>query len=214
MAFDNWQCGICHSLIIGNHYETHHLDYSRLGHEDMEHDLITLCITCHKKFHAIWKKQDFWNPGRESPLAHWRAYSLQDTARLCSMYRREDYWQGGKENLCNENYTMGLIDRYFAEMEITEPVVISEHDIMMVFRNWRYDIILKNAADGVDPEQWLDATFGPKGGKGGNPVRAQARAFYTKHPVAAIKRIYKEDPNIIILMDEIKKMEEQNNEQA
>lgn len=206
LAFDNWQCGICHTEIKDKRYETHHLNYSHLGDEDIEHDLITLCHDCHMTFHSLWDRAKKWE---STPYTHWQDFSLPDTAKLCYQYLDEDFICGnGGCNLCSLDTITGIIDRYFVEHEIVDPVRISEDDVRLYVRNKRYEIFLEAIKDpAFELEAWLDSRFGPKGGPGGNSKRAEARRFFTKHKIGAMKRIYKENENINILMTEVKKQE-------
>ena len=203
LAFDCWQCGICHAQITDNRYETHHLNYSRLGNEDVEHDLITLCHDCHSVFHSVWEKSKTWE---STPYTHWRDFSLPDTAALCHQYQEHDFICGsGEYNLCNISTAQEFIDKYFADHSITDPVRISEDDIRLFFRNKRYELFFAaNEQPDFNLEQWLDERFGEKRIPGGNSKRAEARRFFTKHKLAAMKRIYKENDNINILMAEVK----------
>lgn len=205
LAFDNWQCGFCHAAIDSDHYETHHLNYSRLGNEDMEHDLITLCRMCHTNFHAVWERSKKWE---STPLTHWRDFSLPDTAMLCYRYLHEDFMFGGEYNLCSVDTIRGFIDQYFIDFQLTTPVRIAEEDIQLYVRNKRYDLFFAvYKEDWFDLESWLDKIFGQKGIPGGNKRRSEARRFFTKHKPGAMKRIYKENDNINILMQEVEKIE-------
>ena len=51
--FDNWRCGVCGRphMFCKEGLQVHHLSYQNLGHEDIEHDIISLCGKCHKKIH-------------------------------------------------------------------------------------------------------------------------------------------------------------------
>lgn len=126
------------------------------------------------------------------------------------MYLKDDYWFGGKDNLCNEK----TIEQYCIRYMDSHPdcKAICNSDVRLFVRNKRYDIIFENIARNIDMDAFLDEKFGTKGVKGGNLIRSEARAFYTRHKPASMKRIYKENENIIILMDEVKKMEESINE--
>lgn len=204
LVFDNWECGICHDNLSSG-YETHHINYSRLGNEDIEHDLISLCRKCHETFHNFWEKSDKWE---SSPYFHWQDYSLKDTAKLCYQYKNEDLILGGDYNLCNGDTVISFIDRYFIDNEITDAIRISEDDVRMCFRNFRYDFYFQAASsDEFDLEKWLDDNYGKKGCAGGNQLRSTARRFFTKHKIGSMKRIYKENANINILMKEIEKYE-------
>lgn len=204
LAFDNWSCGFCHKPIRdGDRYETHHVKYNRLGHENIETDIISLCPTCHQDFHNSWDKTKYWE---QTPLSHWKEYSLKDTAQLCAENIENDLLLGGEYNLCSDDVICGFIDQYYKDHEITSPVFIYENDIKMFFRNKRYELLIQAEKEGTGLEEMLDEKYGKKGGKGGNPLRANARRFFTKHKLPAIKRIYKENANVNILMKEVEKM--------
>lgn len=203
LAFDNWSCGFCHRPIRdGDRYETHHINYNRLGHEEMR-DIISLCPSCHQDFHNAWEKSKYWE---SSPFTHWKEYSLPDTALLCAENIGNDILLGGEYNLCSDDVICGFIDDYYSRHEITKPIFIYENDIKLFFRNKRYEILLQAVADGIDLEDMLDNRYGKKGGKGGNPLRANARRFFTKHKPSAVKRIMKENANINILMQEVERL--------
>lgn len=207
LAFDNWQCGICHES-LSDGYETHHINYSRLGDENVEKDIISICRECHSTFHNLWEKSKTWET--ESPYMHWKAYSLLHTAALCFMYMNEDFMYGsGDYNLCSLDTIQGFIDRYFKECEISEPVRICEDDVRLFFRNKRYELFFEaSSVDDFDFEAWLDSRYGKKGGAGGNKRRSEARSFFKRHKLSAMKRIYKESDVANILMKEVRKYAE------
>lgn len=203
LAFDNWQCGICHAQIDDDRYETHHLNYSRLGDEDMEHDLLTLCHDCHTAFHSLWQKV---SSVESSPYTHWRDYDLQHTVNLCTRYLAEDFICGnGKYNLCNLDTVVMFVERYFAENGDIKSVRINADDVRLFVRNKRYEMFFEaNKDKDFELESWLDEHWGKKGGPGGNPARAEARRFFTKHKIRAMKRIYNENDSINIIMAKAK----------
>lgn len=206
LAFDCWQCGICHAQIDDEKYETHHLNYSRLGDEDIEHDLLTLCHDCHATFHSLWQKVSSWESS--APYTHWRDFSLADTAAMCLQYLHEDFICGdGKHNLCNIDTVTAFVDKYFTDNNVIG-VKINVDDVRMFVRNKRYEMFFRaNENPNFELESWLDSRWGKKGGPGGNPARAEARRFFTKHKLRAMKRIYKENDTINILMEKANKEE-------
>lgn len=207
LAFDNWQCGICHKTVSGDSYETHHLSYGHLGDEDIEHDLITLCHECHMTFHASWDKSKNFDM---NPYTHWKTYSLPDTALLSILCQREDFICGnGEKNLCSLDSVADTINQYFDEQKPGRTIRISEDDIRLYIANSRYEMFFKvSAVPGFDLEKWLDGLFGNKRVPGGNRKRAEARRFFTKHKPGAMKRIYKENESINVLMKEVRNMKE------
>ena len=208
LAFDNWQCAICHAQIDGDRYETHHLNYARLGNEDVEHDLLTLCHECHSAFHSLWQKV---STVESSPYTHWRDYDLQHSVRMCMRYLAEDFICGkGTSNLCNVDVAEMYIDRYLTEEGI-QTVRISGEDVRIFVRNKRYEMFFEaNKDPDFELESWLDAHWGKKGGPGGNPARAEARRFFTKHKIRAMKRIYRENESINVMMEKAKAEEDKH----
>lgn len=207
LAFDFWQCGICHAQIDDDKYETHHLNYSRLGDEDVEHDLLTLCHDCHAMFHSLWQKTSSWES--QSPYTHWRDYSLAETAKMCLQYLDDDFICGnGSVNLCNADVITMYVDKYFDEHG-ADGVKINVDDVRLFVRNKRYEMFFEANKDPTfNLEEWLDAKWGKKGGSGGNPARAEARRFFTKHKIGAMKRIYRENDSINVLMEKAKAEED------
>lgn len=207
LAFDNWQCGICHKPIEeGDRYETHHLRYNRLGHEDVETDLISLCPSCHQRFHSFWEKANYWE--NSSPLEHWKEYSLPDTAQFCFENLGNDMLLGGEYNLCSDDVIDDFIDDFYRDHEITDPVYICETDIKLFFRNKRYEVLFEAQKNGEKLDNMLDRLYGKKGSvkSGPNKLRSGARSFFKKHQPSAMKRIYKENKNILILIDEVNRL--------
>ena len=154
LAFDNWSCGFCHKPIHdGDRYETHHVKYNRLGHENIETDIISLCPTCHQDFHNSWDKTKYWE---QTPLSHWKEYSLKDTAQLCAENIENDLLLGGEYNLCSDDVICGVIDQYYKDHEITSPVFIYENDIKMFFRNKRYELLIQAEKEGTGLEEMLN----------------------------------------------------------
>lgn len=54
MRLDNNRCCMCGTY---NDLEVHHLHYRNLGREDIIKDLVTVCVDCHKKIHALYDRQ-------------------------------------------------------------------------------------------------------------------------------------------------------------
>ena len=54
LEYDHHQCVFCGTT---NDLQVHHITYDRLGSEDVPHDLVTLCRTCHFKLHEILERE-------------------------------------------------------------------------------------------------------------------------------------------------------------
>lgn len=203
--FDNHACGICHVPLDGQRFETHHLSYMHLGNERIV-EVLTLCCKCHTKFHNNWKRQDYWR-GKER--GHWEVFSLEHTAKLCLAYYKEDKYlckDMNAPNLCNKDIQRLYIDKYFKEFNITDNPMIDPNDLGLFVRNKRYELVFDAEARGLTVEQFLDEFYGPKI-RGQNPLRTEAgrKGGTYDHSFTSFHSHYKENPNINILMEEVKK---------
>lgn len=206
--FDGGRCAICHKDLHNDTYHTHHLHYQRLGHERLR-DVITLCPGCHHDFHRTWQKSQFWQ-GKES--GHWEIFSLEHTARLCA-----HYWKGDRlicrnrdaPNMCNRNVCRQLLDDYFRDFQLATHPIIDPNDISLFIRNKRYELFFEAEERGLTVGEFLDEFYGPKV-RGKNPLRQEAgrKGGPFDHTAESFHRHYSENPNINILMEEVKKYEE------
>lgn len=202
-AFDRGECAVCHKALDGQ-FETHHLNYQRLGNEHMR-DVITLCSGCHVMFHNNWERAKYWK-GREE--GHWQVFSITHTARMCRAYYKEDKFickDPDAPNLCNKEVAKEYLDRYMREFEIAAPVVIDPNDFSLFVRNKRYEMVFEAEARGLTVEEFLDECYGKKE-RGKNPLRQEAGkkngAF--DHTIRSFHSHYKENKNINKLMEEVK----------
>lgn len=204
--YDGNRCVICH----GQFEVTHHIDSRNYGHEKIT-DIISLCHSCHHKFHNLWKPVDYWKSDDKD--SHWECASLIDTAKLCAMYWREDMFLGGEygNNMCSTDRLRDYVDRYFEETECTGAVIVTT-DVQLFIRNKRYELWFNSGCD--DIETFLNRQYGQKV-RGKNPIRKDAEDFFIKkwirknqNPQVAMKETYSENENINILMQEVKKYEQ------
>lgn len=208
LKFDEGRCGICHKDLTDQKYETHHLCYDRLGNERIR-DVITLCSTCHTTFHNNWKRQEFWK-GREQ--GHWQAFDIEHTARLCLMYYMEDKFickDMNAPNLCSRDVCRQYIDQYFKDANLEYGVPVDPNDLSLFVRNKRYEMWFEAEKRGLSVEQFLDECYGQKI-RGKNPLRAEAgkKGGTFDHTPASFRAHYRENKNINILMEEVKKLEQ------
>ncbi len=207
LKFDNYKCVVCGKDVRDVAYQTHHLCYQRLGHERLR-DVITMCPGCHKEFHANWTKVEFWR-GRES--GHWDIYNLEHTAKLCSMYWRQDRLickDTNAINLCSNDVCIQVIDEYFRISNLDKHPIIDPHDISLFVRNKRYELFFAAEADGKSVEEFLDSYYGPKV-RGKNPIRQEAgrKNGPFDHKPESFHRHYKENPNLNLLMRTVEELE-------
>ena len=205
--FDEGKCVVCHKQFnLFENYNTHHMDYARLGQEHMR-DVITLCESCHAKFHNAWTKNQYWK-GRES--GHWNAFSLEHTANICVLYAHEDKLickDVNAPNLCSVEETRKLILRYSREYALNPCPMIDTHDIELYIRNKRWELFFEAEQRGLNVEQFLDEYYGAKV-RGQNPIRQLASTYYKRHKPSGMHMHYNENPNINRLMNFIKEREE------
>lgn len=204
-AFDNWQCVICHEPAES----CHHIDNRRYGHEELT-DIVSVCVTCHQKFHSLWKQADYWKDNAEDT---WEIYSLEHTARMCAMYYKEDKFicrDVDAPNLCDKYIQREYIDRYFADNNITNGVPIWQMGFELFVRNKRYELFLNSGYTSADEDKFLDEYFGTKG-----KLRSEAKQkFFSKwrkkgeDPLEALTETYKENNDVVLLIEEAKKYAE------
>lgn len=205
LKFDNYKCCFCHKDVRMK-FETHHLNYDRLGNEHLR-DVVTLCPSCHVKFHNCWTRQSFWK-GREN--GHWDVFDIKHTARMCLMYYQDDYLINKDitaSNLCNRDVGRQYVDQYYRDNNLIEPVPIDPHDLQMFVRNKRYELWFNAQDRGLSMEEFLNECYGKKV-RGKNPIRRDAGVFFSKHKPQRYRGLYRESKNINLLMEEVKKMEE------
>lgn len=207
LKFDNYKCVVCQRDLRGEPYQTHHLTYQRLGRERIR-DVVTMCDSCHHTFHRNWVKSNFWE-GKEE--GHWDVYDLTHTARLCAEYWKTDRLickDADAPNLCNREVCMQLIDLYYKDFIIGGSPVIDPNDISLFVRNKRYELFFDAEDKGMTVEEFLDDYYGPKV-RGKNPLRQEAgrKNGPFDHAPESFHRHYKENKNILILMEEAKKYE-------
>lgn len=207
LRFDCFHCVVCHRDLSGEPYQTHHLSYQRLGRERIR-DVVTMCDSCHHTFHRNWVKSNFWE-GKEE--GHWDVYDLEHTARCCAAY-----WQRDKLisrdpeglNLCARSTCQQLVAQYFKDFGLETHPIIDPNDISLFIRNKRYELFFAAEEKGMTVEDFLDDYYGPKV-RGKNPLRQEAgrKNGPFDHKPESFHRHYKENKNINILMEEVKKYE-------
>lgn len=206
--FDDGRCAICHRDLHGEPFETHHLSYQRLGREHMR-DVVTICPACHKTFHQNWQRQQFWR-GKES--GHWDIYNLPATAQMCAAYWQQDRLICGNieaPNLCNIDTAKQYIDIYFRDFNPDLPCIIDPNDFTLFVRNKRYELFFEAEGRGLTVLEFLDEKYGPKV-RGKNPIRVEAgkKRGPFDHTPESFHRHYKENKNILTLMQEVEKYEQ------
>lgn len=206
LDFDGGRCVVCHALLRGREYHTHHLDYRHLGNEHLT-DVVTLCPMHHTLFHRNWAENNYWK-GKEP--GHWEVFDLEHTARMCARYYKEDKFickNADAPNLCNADTDRQYIDEYCRTEQFETAPILDPHDFELFVRNKRYEMLFEAEARGLTVEEFLDECYGPKV-RGQNPIRRDAGQFFNKHTLESFHKHYKENKNINILMQEVEKYAE------
>lgn len=90
LEIDNYQCVMCGaSGTPWNPLNIHHLNYKRLGDENVDTDLVTLCDPCHRRVHRLLHRVTDHTTGQRG----W-------TTELPSLVQKHVY------ELCGEKYTV------------------------------------------------------------------------------------------------------------
>lgn len=167
-----------------------------------------MCDSCHHTFHRNWVKSNFWE-GKEE--GHWDVYDLKHTARCCAAYWKNDKLISrnmDNPNLCSRDVCKQLVDDYFRNFALEIHPVIDPNDISLFVRNKRYELFFAAEEKGMSVEEFLDDYYGTKV-RGKNPLRQEAgrKNGPFDHTPESFHRHYKENKNILILMEEVKKYE-------
>lgn len=102
----------------------------------------------------------------------------------------------------------GLLDDYFRDFNLTTHPIIDPYDISLFIRNKRYELYFDAEVRGLTVEEFLDEYYGPKV-RGKNPLRQEAgrKNGPFDHTPKSFHQHYLENPNINLLMEEVKKYE-------
>ena len=59
LKIDGKRCQTCHHDGSDYRLEVHHATYDNFGHEDVENDLITLCVRCHNAITSVTRQRRY-----------------------------------------------------------------------------------------------------------------------------------------------------------
>jgi hypothetical protein len=131
---DNYKCAVCgkpHDL------EPHHLTYIHLYNEDLR-DLITLCSSCHKAYHAVDSMkisidnlyreeidEKIMQQRKENQRKYQEERDHED--EVCDLvsntfkhFLNEDYCKNGDYNLCDYSVIGVFIDKAISELSLSD----------------------------------------------------------------------------------------------
>ena len=139
LVLDNFTCQKCGAK--KTLLDVHHINYERVGNEDIYRDLITLCRECHKEIEEGKKI-----PVRENQV---RAISNPDAASIafCDENAMHDYSAGGAENYCRIDVVKPKLERWLqnhgCKYDYPSVKVVLDY-----FSARRYDVIFRLLAEG------------------------------------------------------------------
>lgn len=112
MAIDGIKCALCGSR---HNLQVHHITYERLGFENIETDLITLCHTCHERLHSfegtpMWDAAEKKVKSAASKAGH--RYFIKLTYEFCKENAEIDIYE---KTLCNWDVLREMLPKYYAE---------------------------------------------------------------------------------------------------
>ena len=118
-ALDGFKCAFCKS---DENLDVHHLTYDRKGHEDVLHDLVTLCHDCHMKLHEKIKYAEEINKKiRETDKENREIKHEQYLLHLKDFYKLHkhlDYAMGGSVDFQKNDVLEKYVPKWLEERGI------------------------------------------------------------------------------------------------
>ena len=116
LRIDGFRCAKCHTT---RGLQVHHLNYFRLGDEDVREDLITLCAHCHREITgiaqeerlAIMKKAEEYKEQAKRKQEQYEKEFAFAVNSFISTYGAMDLGSGGSMNLLNDRVMRPLFDK-------------------------------------------------------------------------------------------------------
>ena len=146
LKIDNYKCQRCGRPMD---LQVHHVNYERIGDENVYTDLITLCKYCHREIEAEKKKH------KESLYSRYRKiYNRNRKLELlfCSEYVNRDYSKGGDLNLTNLNVIKTEWSNWLRKQGIEDPG-LRVTTVIEYFRALRIKLIRSMADKGASPNE-------------------------------------------------------------
>ena len=114
-ALDGFKCAFCKS---DENLDVHHLNYDRKGHEDVLHDLVTLCHDCHMKLHE--KIKETREQEQESRKLDFEKYLLH-LNDFCELHKNLDYAMDGNVDFLNNDVIREYVPKWLDDRGIEPP---------------------------------------------------------------------------------------------
>lgn len=169
---DDSRCCICHKKT--EYPACHHVNYDRLGHENVLTDIITLCNPCHRRFHDTWGK--ITGITSQQTPAHWTYYSFTATLQFFIEHEKDDILLGGDYKLTSALVVTDLLNDFYKTRDPLKIGLISIDDVKIFFRNRRLELLIHELIDnGMEYEAFLDKYYGERG-KAGSPNELRSEA--------------------------------------
>lgn len=158
---DNFTCVKCGSK---RNLEAHHLNYTRIGHENVNTDLITLCHSCHQKLENEKKKKDKEDFERIEQIIESNNQLLEKTRRqrkrdlfiideFIKIVETDDYSNigKGKKDYCNRDIVKADFEEFLKKRGIDHLNIGYCTRVIDYFRDKRYRIINDFIEKGYPP---------------------------------------------------------------
>ena len=127
--------------------QVHHINYDRIGHENVESDLITLCKYCHKE---IEEMKDAYTSLMNYRQAGQRRLELH----FCESYQQKDYSGGGSLNMCNINVIREEWEKWVEQFGLFHlKGKIRVTTVIEYFRTKRIQMIIAMEDAGASPDE-------------------------------------------------------------
>lgn len=143
---DGYKCVICKS---DKNLDVHHITYDRKGHEDIRHDLVTLCHDCHMKLHEEIKYAEEINKKiRETDKENREIKHEQYLLHLKDFYKLHkhlDYATGGSVDFLKNDVLEKYVPEWLAERGIKPQGGYINHvkEYFIKLRHKKIDDLLK-----------------------------------------------------------------------
>ena len=156
LRIDNFECQKCGRPMD---LQVHHLNYDRIGNENVYTDLITLCKYCHKKIEDQKSeyKENQKSAYRESITTYsnyredWKADRRLEL-HFCREYEDQDYSKGGRLNLTNREVIKAEWEKWPLKKRMKDPD-LRVTTIINYFRTLRIRLIISMQDAGASPDE-------------------------------------------------------------
>ena len=146
LKIDNYTCQMCERK---TGLQVHHLNYDRIGKEDIYRDLITLCTDCHEKVEAGKSINSYKQIIRDYE------YKLRElmAEKFAKENEKNDISGGGNLDLCKNEIIRPLLVEFQKQNGLSD---IGENvkQVNDYFRDRRYEVMRKIYTENPQISSW------------------------------------------------------------